>query len=233
MDQLDNAVWHALTGPQARFSEGTSEARRFAPKVTLFGALPDDVGPANWQALADLTGAGGTAVLFRDEVDPPAGWNEVMRRTCLQMMAPSARRAGSSAVAEAAGAADEIVELGVADVDEMAALVKLTNPGPFARRTVELGRYLGVRRQGALVAMAGERFRIPGHTEISAVCTHPDHRGSGLAAALVDSLVNGIAARGDLAFLHVVDDNTAAIALYRALGFTTRREVVVTAYLLP
>jgi predicted GNAT family acetyltransferase len=105
-------------------------------------------------------------------------------------------------------------------------LVARTQPGPFLQRTVELGTYLGVRRDGALVAMAGERLHPPGFTEVSAVCTDPDHRGQGYAARLVQAVVAGIKERGDIPFLHATATNTNAIRLYEALGFRLHRRPV-------
>ena len=119
---------------------------------------------------------------------------------------------------------DGLVELGTTDVDDMLALVAATQPGPFMTRTIEMGRYLGVRRDGRLVAMTGERFRPDGYTEVSAVCTADEVRGEGLGRKLVLSVVAQIRARGDEAFLHVMTTNTPAIGLYESLGFTTRCE---------
>jgi predicted GNAT family acetyltransferase len=107
----------------------------------------------------------------------------------------------------------------------MLALASVTQPGPFGPRTIELGRYIGIRRQGTLVAMAGERMRLDGFTEISAVCVEPAYRGHGFAAELVRSLASSIAAQSEIPFLHVFSSNHAAIALYRKLGFTLRRRV--------
>jgi predicted GNAT family acetyltransferase len=115
------------------------------------------------------------------------------------------------------------VELGAADVDEMLALVERTKPGPFLPRTHELGRYVGVRDGTRLVAMAGERLRCDGVTEISAVCTDGDHRGRGLASVLVADCVRHIRARGDTPFLHAAEDNTNAIRVYERLGFSIRK----------
>jgi len=124
----------------------------------------------------------------------------------------------------AGGAHDpEAVTLASADVPEMLELVRLTDPGPFFQRTIELGRYVGLRRDGALAAMAGERLRFDGWTEISAVCTAPSYRGHGLASRLVSTLVADIHDRSEGAFLHVLKSNTNAIRLYEGLGFRTRR----------
>jgi predicted GNAT family acetyltransferase len=116
----------------------------------------------------------------------------------------------------------EIVELGPADSAEMIGLTKLTKPGPFGKRTHELGTYLGIRRERKLVARAGERLKIPGHTEVSAVCTHPDYTGRGYARILMIEVMRRILDRGETPFLHVRRDNERAIQLYQKLGFTTR-----------
>ncbi len=145
----------------------------------------------------------------------PFDWETVLTVPCLQMVAP-----------ELGGAPDgEAVPLGVADVPEMLELVERTKPGPFLARTIELGDYLGIRREGVLVAMAGERLKMPGWTEVSAVCTDESVRGSGLASRLVLAVVAAIRTRGDHALLHVAATNSNAIRLYRTLGFVERRGI--------
>ena len=120
-----------------------------------------------------------------------------------------------------------IRRLGEADAPAMMALTALTNPGPFARRTYLLGEYWGIERDGQLVAMAGERLKQPGFTEVSGVCTHPDHLGRGYARDLCLTALRRIAGRGERAYLHVFASNTGAIALYEKLGFCHRRDIRV------
>jgi predicted GNAT family acetyltransferase len=119
----------------------------------------------------------------------------------------------------------DIVELGVADSPEMVELAALTKPGPFGTRTHELGFYVGIRDSGKLVAMAGERLKVPGYTEVSAVCTHPDHIGKGYAQVLMTEVMRRIRERGEKAFLHVRTDNTRAVKIYERLGYRTRVEL--------
>jgi ribosomal protein S18 acetylase RimI-like enzyme len=218
MEPLDNPVWHALTGPQARFAEGTGPARRFQTDVSVFSALPDEPDADAWAALAGLVGPGGVAVLFRPSaVTLPGGWEIAVRMDSLQMVATVAL-----------GRPDEtgdLLRLGAPDVDDMLALVERTKPGPFAARTVELGAYLGYREgggSGRLVAMTGERLHPPGFTELSAVCTDAEARKRGLATRLVRAIAAGIEARGETPILHVLADNHSAIRVYEALGFVTR-----------
>lgn len=204
-----NVVWQSLTGPQEPLAQVHGRARRFQPEVAPFAALPDDPTADDWHDLAEL-GGGEPVVLFRADPTVPNGWE--VRRTWLtyQMTAGDPPNAVAGV--------DLVEPLGASDAPEMVDLTELTNPGPFLERTVELGTYLGVRSRGRLVAMAGERFRPPGASEISAVCTHPDHRGRGLARALVAVLVEQIRARGETAFLHVVRTNPAK-RVYDGLGF--------------
>lgn len=215
---LDNPAWAALTGPLATFAERHGRSARFLPDVSPFAAVDDPADPAAWRDLAALTGT--DPLLAAPGLTAPPGWTYVGGAVGVQMVGPGAE-----------GAADpEAVLLTAADIPEMLDLVERTRPGPFAKRTPELGTYLGIRRDGALAAMAGERLRVPGWTEVSAVCTDPAFRGAGLASRLIGAVVAGIRARGELPFLHAADTNTGAIRLYRELGFTIRTPIVFGAY---
>lgn len=223
---LDNPVWSALSGPHARFavtgtgrapapdpgSGSVTRAARYPSDVAPFAALADPADPRSWADLAALAGPG-TVTGVSGVFSAPEGWETVWSVPGVQLVDTSLR----------AEADPEAVRLGPADVPEMLGLVELARPGPFLLRTVELGTYLGIRRGGRLVAMAGERLRPPGWTEISAVCTHPDHRGGGLATRLVRAVAAGIRDRGEIPFLHTAAANTNAIRLYESLGFTLRR----------
>jgi ribosomal protein S18 acetylase RimI-like enzyme len=210
---LDNAVWYAALGPRRPLAEVRPGAARFAPDVSPFAAVPDDPDPSAWADLGELVGRGGTAVLFRPTVDLPAAWTVVDSLAGVQMVAGTV---------PAPPPDDTVIGLTLADVPDMLELVAAAKPGPFGPRTVEFGGYIGLRVHGRLVAMAGERLSCGGFTEISAVCTAPDHRGKGLATRLVLELVRNIRARGEEAFLHASAANTTAIRLYETLGFAVR-----------
>jgi ribosomal protein S18 acetylase RimI-like enzyme len=218
MHPLDNVIWQALTTRQIQFSQSVEGARRFVPDVGPLSAFPkpDDEG---YQALAGLAAPGGTIAVFLDEpYQPRAGWSVVAGAPLLQMMWQH-----GSALKASSQPAPPMVELGDPDSAEMIALAALTKPGPFGPRTHELGNFYGIRKEGKLVAMSGERMKVPGHTEISAVCTHPEHTGHGYAAALMTCVVRGILDREEVPFLHVRGDNGRAIELYKRLGFAERK----------
>lgn len=122
----------------------------------------------------------------------------------------------------------DITHLTDADAPDMLALAKLTEPGPFLERTNRMGRFIGIRIDGRLAAMAGERMRIAGYTELSGVCTHPEFRNRGFARRLSAAVVADIFARGDRPFLHAWKSNHTAIALYEQLGFQVRADVNIS-----
>lgn len=210
-DPLDDPIRASLLGPHAALADRHGEAVRYRTDVAPFLATPGDA-PA-WADAVVLAGTGGSAlVASTSPIEPGEGWTIERVLPGVQLVAETVTGA----------ACDDAVVLGPDDVDAMLALVARTRPGPFARRTIAMGTYLGIRVDGALVAMAGERLHPVGHTEISAVCTHPDHEGRGLAARLVRDLVGRIHARGETPFLHSVADNARAIGLYEHLGFRLR-----------
>jgi ribosomal protein S18 acetylase RimI-like enzyme len=212
----DDLIRAALTGPHAHVAVAGTERPvvRYAPDVAPFASLPVPPGPADWAELARLSGVG-THTGMRGPADLldtlPGGWDVAFNAECVVMVATDALT----------GEPDpEAVELGEHDVPEILDLVARTRPGPFLPRTHELGSYLGIRRAGQLVSMAGERVRVPGWTEISTVCTDPAHRGQGLAGRLLRAVAHGIRAAGTVPILHAVTTNPA-IRLYEEVGFET------------
>jgi len=220
MHPLDNVIWKALTTRQAEFAESFAEARRFVPEVTALAGFREPTAEG-YESLKGLLGGRGTIALFLEEpYHARAGWELAGNGAVLQMVCEN----GSGLAASLNDDGPEMVELNAADSAEMIELTGLTKPGPFNRRTHELGTYLGIRRGGKLVAMAGERLKVPGYTEVSAVCTHPEHTGHGYARLLMTEVMRRIRSRGETPFLHVRADNARAIELYERLGF--RRRVV-------
>lgn len=218
---LDRPVWNALMTRQRALAEGDARALRFAPDYGVFAASADGA-PASLAALAGLVPSEGQVAVVEGQPAPEVpGATVASSATLWQMVAEDIT------AAEAPGFA--ITPLGEADAAQMLALAQLTKPGPFFARTHQLGDFVGVKQDGRLLAMAGERMKPEGFTEVSGVCTHPDCRGRGYAGALMRVVASRILARGETPFLHTYAHNTGAIGLYQSLGFVLRREMTMTA----
>jgi predicted GNAT family acetyltransferase len=211
--RFENPIWQTLQGPGRSFARTGSGAAAFETEVAPFSAVRDDPSPDDWDELASLVAPSPIAVIFAPP--GPPSWNVLERMPCYQMVATRPLD-----VPEAS-----FTELGSGDVPEMLDLVNRTQPGPFAPRTIELGTYLGVRTDGKLVAMAGERMRGSDFVEVSAICTDEAYRRKGWALALTQELVHRIQRDGKTAILHVLKTNTPAIKAYEKLGFEVATDV--------
>lgn len=223
MHILDNPAWAALNGPHRHFAERVGAAARYQPDVAPFITVAPGAGADVWADVAALAGAGEVVTVTGAAPPQPEHWEVIAEVGGVQLLD----------VALEARPDPEAVELTAADVPEILDLVERTQPGPFRRRTIELGTYLGIRRDGKLIALAGERLHPPGWTEISAVCTDPAHRGQGLATRLVRAVAHGIRARGEHPFLHAAATNTTAIRLYESIGFELRLRTTFRALRVP
>lgn len=210
---LDRPIWGALTTIQADFASGNADAKRFPADVSPFIVARDD-SDRSLAAMAALVGDGDTVVLLQREPSPlPPGLALEMEAPGVQMVADNLRPAPFSG---------EVIPLGDADAPEMLELATMTKPGPFLANTHRLGGFIGIRQEGRLAAMAGERLKPGDFCEVSAVCTHPDFRGRGYAGLLTLMVAERIARRGRTPFLHTFAANEAAIRLYEKLGFRHR-----------
>ena len=216
---LDQPIWTALTTTQQALAEGDGRARRYPTLVTPFADMPK-MSAGNFAALSALMAPQDIAVLFTpDAVQPPGDFRVMLAETGEQMTGTPVETSANDI---------EIVTLGVDDVPAMIELTSLTKPGPFSTRTHELGTFLGIRAEGQLVAMAGERMKPAQYTEMTAVCVHPSHRGRGYGQILLSAISRQIVSRGEIPFLHVFSSNHSAIALYRRQGMDIRRRFHVT-----
>ncbi|GAA1966229.1 GNAT family N-acetyltransferase [Agromyces allii] len=221
---LDNAPWFSLAGPHASFAIGNDLVRRYPEDVAPFVAVRTWDDPGVWDALVDLVGRDAVIGLSGFEGELPPGWETVGHGAGVQLVQTDALSTRPD---------EEAILLGADDVSEMLAIVSRNQPGPFLPRTHELGRYVGIRRDGRLVAMAGERLHPEGWTEISAVSTDEAYRRQGLASRLVLDVAFHIQQRGDRALMHAEASNHGAIAAYERLGFALRRRSVFSAVRTP
>jgi GNAT superfamily N-acetyltransferase len=223
MHCLENPIWSALTTRQSHLALGDEYGKRYPREFSPLAGV-GEFSQAAFDALAKECGESDyVALCFPEEHRIPDGWKIIRRLPCLQMICEKLLPVSEL---------DHQILIG-ADVPQMKALVKLTEPGPFSDRTIELGRYIGIKDGNMLVAMAGERMKISNngshYDEVSAVCTHPDYRGRGYAKSLSYSVAKNIAEARHTPILHVRSDNTAAIRTYEALGFYRSREFTFAA----
>ena len=211
---LANPIWQAATTRQRHLAYGEGPVRRYYPEVVPLAGLEDHSADAV-AGLTAMVSPGEHVWLF--EAPPhldPEQWRESRRIPGFQMvcgeLTPEARRAGEP---------KSVMLDPKADAAAMNALKAVAFPGFFGMRTAEMGRYRGIYVGGELVAMAGERLAVPGHREVSAICTHPAPLGRGYAQQLTREATAAILDDGDIAFLHVADGNGAAIHIYEQLGF--------------
>jgi len=217
---LDRPIWSALQSGHQQFAIGDELACRYPTDVAPFAAMRE-ASPQAYAALHALLPPGHTAFLCTTEpLAPPASLSVQFAASVSQMVA--------TRLPEAPSDRHEFITLTAEDVPDMLALTALAKPGPFAARTFELGTYLGVRTNGQLVAMAGERMRLAHQVEVSAVCVHPEHRGHGYARDLILTLMQRQIAQGAVPILHTYADNGPAVALYESMGFTGRQTLCFT-----
>ncbi|HEY6868669.1 MAG TPA: GNAT family N-acetyltransferase [Novosphingobium sp.] len=217
-DPLDRPVWNCLCGPQAGLAQAHGGALRID---TAYGPFAAAAPGAEADLAAFLADADELWIVEPRELAPPRGTRVLRTALLVQMIADGLAPPGADD--------PEIELLGERDAEAMTELAGATQPGPWGAATRTYGPFYGIRRNGALAAMAGERMRPATHlAEVSGVCTRPEFRGQGLAARLIRRVMAGFAARGAVPFLHSYAANAGAIRLYESLGFRARRELVVT-----
>jgi predicted GNAT family acetyltransferase len=219
---LDRPAWNALRTAHTTLAEGSERARRYPPSIVPFAAPADDTAES-LNALENLPAADEVMALVEaNPVTIPQGLTVISEGKLVQMIAERPYEQVSDS---------RIEPLTEADAADMLALATLTKPGPFTLRAQSLGTFWGVKIDGRLVAMAGQRMRQPGFAELSGLCTHPDFQGRGLGTLLFCFVAGEISARDETVYLHAYAANTPAISLYKAMGFRLRSEmnlVVVT-----
>lgn len=216
---LDNPIWNALNTTNSAMALGTNQVKYFQRDIGWFAGM-QAYNDSNLTELARLLPPKTTVILFTEEkIKVPSCWQVKLERALLQMVCDN--------VSVDSSPDEDIKPLDDRHVPAMLALTALTKPGPFFSRTIEFGNYEGIFNNEQLVAMIGQRLQPFNYTEISAVCTDPAHTGKGYAARLLRSQLSEISRAGRQPFLHVYPENTSAISVYKKVGFTVRKEIVV------
>lgn len=216
-EQLDNPAWSALTTVHADFAIGTARAKRYQPSIVSFAACRNPAGNGIQELVPWIT-AGEQFFIIGDLPALPGDWEVVLELPCAQMVLTASMPAKSAA-------AVQIDQLGANDAEEKYRLINMVQPGYFNADTRLMGTYFGIRENGMLVAMAGERMRMSGFSELSAICTHPEHTGRGYAQRLIERLCRLHREQEVTSFLHVALTNERAIRLYEHMGFVQRRVI--------
>ncbi|QNK61012.1 GNAT family N-acetyltransferase [Pedobacter sp. PAMC26386] len=215
--QLDNPIWHALNSTHNKFALGEQTMLRYPADILPFMAFEhSDESPLT--KIESQMGTNEKAFIVGKLPAIPTNWSVFSKLECLQMIC-------HQPINFIKKEDYDIVQLQPENADEMVEFINGIQPGYFERGTPSLGNYYGIRVNGKLIAMAGERLKMTGYTEISAVCTDPAFTGKGLAQYLITQLCNEIRQRDEVPFLHVVDTNTRAIRLYEFLGFEKRTTI--------
>jgi ribosomal protein S18 acetylase RimI-like enzyme len=213
---LDNPAWNALISGNENLHFGNNHIRYFDRSVSPFVGFNNNT-EENFQELYDHTPEGRVFLFVApNEMEIPAPWKVLDRVKGNQMIYKPGVDSKPTVT---------LTVLAQEHVPQMLSLTKLTNPGPFAERTIDFGHYRGIFENGQLAAMAGQRLNPFNYAEVSAVCTHPDHTGKGFARQLLIHHINRIQAAGEIPYLHVRSDNERAIKVYESLGFVTRCNV--------
>lgn len=214
---LDNPIWQALSTTHAAFNEGDERLKYFYPEISPFVAMADWQEEDRAYAKTHLPADRGFFYIIRDKIQLPDSCRKAFTIPLWQMLMQQHVPFTLSDVT--------IQPLDHSHIPAMIELTALTRPGPFTQRTIEFGNYIGIFENDQLVAMAGERLKVPGYTEVSAICTHPDATGKGYGAALLSAACTRILEKGDIPFLHVRNDNIRAIKMYEKAGFSIRCEM--------
>ena len=215
LHELDNPFWHSLCSRHRDLALCAGDAARYPAEFAPFLGVARADADVD-EALASLVPPGESVYLLGVTPRVPEGWT-------LEAYPPLAQMVCDAPIAMTDG--PEIIDLSPAHRADVLALTALVYPHYFRTRTMELGRYFGIYRDGRLAAMIGERLGTGTTREISAVCTHPDFNGRGYARHLLAMLTNDNLQRGFAPFLHVSHENARAKQMYERMGYRVRRDI--------
>ncbi len=220
-DLFSDPVWHALHSKHRHLAILGHRACRYPRDVAPFAAVADGA-EASMAELRALLEPGEQVWLSADGCAAVPDMVLEEQLICLQLVLPR------TVVLPAPSAA--IAALGGEHAPEMVALTDVAFPGFFRPRTCDMGAYFGVRVDGVLVSMGGERLMLEGYPEISGICTHPRHRGRGFAESIIGQIVRAHRAAGLVSWMHVAESNERALGLYRRMGFVAARRVTLSRF---
>jgi len=218
LDKLDNPAWHALNEMHQQFAIGNNKFKRYDGTIAPFAAY-DDRTTITGDEMDEIIKPGDFCFFINKLPALPPNYFIDKKITCPQMVYQKPVESEIPSV--------PIRQLNEPDDDQILALINEVYPGYYRRGTRLLGDYFGIFDKERLAAVSGERIRMDGFTEISAVVTHPDYAGRKYAQRLIMHLVNKNLEKGITPFLHTEDTNERAIRLYEYLGFTIRKFVDV------
>jgi ribosomal protein S18 acetylase RimI-like enzyme len=216
LSKLDAPAWHALTSAQQSFATGSEHIKCYRRGILPFAAFE----PGHEQeisSLSNLLEPEGIFYLIGELPPLPRQFTVLKELPCAQMVLQNPVPAIENTAT--------ISRLGADNKEAMFNLINKVQPGYYEPDTYQLGNYVGIWQQQQLVAIAGERMRLDGLTEISAICTDPDYTGRKYAQQLIAALCRLNLQQGITPFLHVLETNERAIRLYEYMGFVTRRVI--------
>lgn len=212
--KLDNPVWHSLNETHGEFAIAYDDLKCYNPEFCPFGGYEKNNNISKqleeYSNLIDDFFIVGEKPVFSEKL--------ILKKEliCLQMVIKNKIDFDIR---------ESIIQLNGSYEQELFELVSLVQPGYFKRKTVQLGSYYGIFKDGALIAATGERMKMNNFTEVSAIVTHPDHTGKGYAKQLISHAVNRIFDENRIPYLHVAETNSGAINLYDKMGFRVRRKI--------
>ncbi|MFP5040850.1 GNAT family N-acetyltransferase [Parasediminibacterium sp. JCM 36343] len=212
--KLDNPVWYSLSETHQAFAMYEGNIKFYYHDFCPFGGFEKIENTQH--NIIEYSKIANNFFIVGERPSVPQPLQVVKELVCLQMACLNPITTEYK---------EKIVQLCPADAQTLYSLVNLVQPGYFKQKTFHLGKYFGIYKNNELVAVTGERMKMNAYTEVSAVVTHPDHIGNGYAKELVAHTVNTIFTENRMAYLHVAETNTAAINLYKKLGFETRRKI--------
>jgi predicted GNAT family acetyltransferase len=218
---LDSIIWQALSTNQSHMSVGDDFAKRFHPEISLLAAIREPTVECLTHLRSLLSEEDNVRLLTIEKIPDQLGFfDSISHYQVYQMIRPFSNE--TTCIGDVEDVGVDIQPLTEEDTTEMMALTNVTQPGPFSIRTREMGTFLGIKINGTLAAMAGERLHASSWREVSGVCTDPSHRGKGYAKILIKKILDLHSSRKQNSFLHVLVDNSAGVKLYESLGFEKR-----------